>query len=532
MLEIRTTRSGNRTAYIDGTYLHSPYDPDKEAGRFVRQTLKSQHPSIVLLLGAGIGYIYEELTHSYPNARVIALFYDETVRKAFCTDLPQRLFWHPGRSESLLTFLRTQIHELEAEGLVLVEWPPSARIFPIQAMEANQAVHQLLREIRGSLVTTSTLGRRWLRNSLTNFIGIDKIFQLAESSDRSTTVIAASGPTLADNLDFLRSHRDRIELWAVPSSLSFLLEHGLVPDMAILTDPGYYAFSHLQCAKEHNLHLTMPISAAVGSWRIDPRVSLLSQDAPFERVLLKSAGIEAPSIPPQGTVSATALLLALRLRRGLVVFSGLDFCYRDIFSHARPNNFESWLAVNRLQPLHHQLFSLAADHAVRNEGGIRSNLALNTYAGWFAGVDRTGSTRIRRLHPSPTELPGIPEIREQELKRLVRKDGSASPEPLQEVKNHPPRHRRLRLVDSLLTRWIRRSEEIAKAVAGSGTMEALLNDSESLSLIFLCNAAAVTEMRRILRVEGQEAAVKRTTEVLEDHVEFLLGLSKKLVGRK
>jgi len=532
MLEIRTTRSGNRTACANGTYLHSPYDPRKEAGRFVNQALKDRHPSIILLLGAGIGYIYEELARSRPNARVIALFYDETVHNAFYTSLPKRMFWHPGRSESLLTFLRAQIHELEAEGLVLVEWPPSARIFPAQGLQANQAVHQLLREIRGSLITTSALGRRWLRNSLINFICIDKVFQPAESSDRNTTVIAASGPTLEDNIDFLRSHRDRIELWAVPSSLSFLLEHGLVPDMTILTDPSYYAFSHLQCAKDHNLHLAMPISAAGGSWRIGSRVSLLSQDAPFERILLKSAGIEAPSIPPQGTVSATALMLALQWRRGLVVFSGLDFCYRDIFSHARPNNFENWLEVNRLQPLHHQLFSLAADHAVRKEGGSRSNLALNTYAGWFSHVDRPDSTRIRRLHPSTTELPGIPEISEQELDRLVRRDGILCPKPLLEVKNHPARQRRLRIVDSLLTGWIRRSEEIADEVAGSGSLEAFLGDSESLSLVFLCNAAAITEMRRILRVEGQRAAVKRTLEVMGNHLEFLHALSGKLLGRK
>jgi hypothetical protein len=532
MLEIRTTRSGTRTAYANGSYLHSPYDPGKEAGRFVRQALKDQYPSIILLLGAGIGYIYEELTRRHPKARVIALFYDETVHNAFCTGLPERTFWHPGRSESLLTFLRTQIHELEAEGLVLVEWPPSARIFPTQGLEANQAVHQLLREIRGSLVTTSALGRRWLRNSLTNFICIDKIFQLAESSDRNITVIAASGPTLKESIDFLRSHRDRIELWAVPSSLSFLLEHGLIPDMTILTDPSYYAFSHLQCAKEHNLHVAMPISAAVGSWRIGSRVSLLSQDAPFERILLKTAGIEAPSTPPQGTVSATALVLALQRRRGLVVFSGLDFCYRDIFSHARPNNFENWLEVNRLQPLHHQLFSLATDHTVRTEGGIRSNLALNTYAGWFSGVDGPDSTRIRRLHPSPTELPGITEISEQELDRLVLGIGNRSPEALREAKDHPARQRRFRIVDSLLTGWIRRSEEIAEAVAGSGALEALLSDSESLSLIFLCNAAAITEMRRILRVEGQDAAVKRTLEVMESHVEFLHALSEKFVERK
>jgi len=60
----------------------------------------------------------------------------------------------------------------------------------------------------------------------------------------------------------------------------------------------------------------------------------------------------------------------------------------------------------------------------------------------------------------------------------------------------------------------------------------MVSDSQSLSLIFLCNAAATTEMRRILRVEGQDAAVRRTLEVLEDHLEFLHALAEKLLGRK
>ena len=64
----------------------------------------------------------------------------------------------------------------------------------------------------------------------------------------------------------------------------------------------------------------------------------------------------------------------------------------------------------------------------------------------------------------------------------------------------------------------------------SRTLEALLRDSESLSLVFLCNAAAITEMRRTLRVEGRDAAVERTSEVLKNHLEFLHGLSEKFTG--
>ena len=61
MLEIRSARSGRQTARVEGSYIHSPYDPVEEARRFVRRSLGTQHPSLILLLGAGLGYLYEEL---------------------------------------------------------------------------------------------------------------------------------------------------------------------------------------------------------------------------------------------------------------------------------------------------------------------------------------------------------------------------------------------------------------------------------------------------------------------------------------
>ncbi|UCF98785.1 MAG: DUF115 domain-containing protein [Spirochaetaceae bacterium] len=534
MLEIRTARSGRPTALVDGTHIHSPYDPQSEARRFVSQSLSDQSPSIILLLGAGLGYLFEELQRSFPAARILVIFYSEAIRKAFGPTLSPDSFWHPGAGNTVLSFLRSRVHELEAEGLVTLEWPPSARIYPQASMEANQALHQFFREIRGTLVTTSALGRLWLRNSLYNFLAIEEIYpQTGSVSIPPVTVIAASGPTLQKGIDFLVSYRRKIELWALPSSLAFLLSRGLLPDTIFLTDPGYYAFSHLQCGKDHRLHLSMPLSAARGTWRIGARVSLLSQDTPFERILLGQAGITAPIVPALGTVSATALFVALRRRARVVVFAGLDFCYNDIFSHVRPNNFENWLVPksNRLDSLHHQLFSLAAENSSGGGGGQRTNLALDTYAGWFAEAGRSAGNRIRRLHPSAVELPGIEEIGEAELEHLIRSEkGEAErPRELQRpLPGYPKRERRRQIAAAVLNDWILRTERSAAAIHSQRTLDPLTNDSDSLSLIYLCNAAELTEARRTLRLQGQEAAVRKASAVLENHRRFLQDLSQKI----
>jgi hypothetical protein len=286
----------------------------------------------------------------------------------------------------------------------------------------------------------------------------------------------------------------------------------------------------------------MPLSAARGSWRISARVSLVNQETPVERVLLAEAGVYAPAVPAQGTVAATALLLALAQHRGPVIFTGLDFCYRDILSHVRPNNFENWLAPksNRLAGLHHQLFALAAEQAPARDGKKRGTLALDTYAGWFAEIGNAdGGRRIFRLHPSDVELPGIDSISETELQRLLRgakssrRGGDAyRKQPPLPLKPYPSRERRSRIVSTLLAGWVERTEQLIAAVRDTAALEPLMSDPDTLSLLYLCNAAELTESRRILRLQGREAAVRKISALLENHRLFLRGLHREISGSK
>jgi hypothetical protein len=406
------------------------------------------------------------------------------------------------------------------------------------SLEVNEALHQLYREIRGTLTTTAALGRRWLRNSLVNFLGIDEIFQSPPPRRRAgPTVIGASGPSLAEGIEFLASRRELFELWALPSAVDFLLSRGITPDTVVLTDPSYYAFSHLQSGASRRLHLTMPLSAAAGAWRIAARVSLLNQDTPVEKALLSRCGAGAVNVPAKGTVAATALLLALAHRSGPVVFAGLDFSHRDIFSHVRPNNFETWLQLStgRLSPLHHRLFALAAEHAPSGRGGKRRSLALETYAGWFAEIGGTTERRIYRFHPSAVQVPGIRDIGESELNRLLepgRKEvpGALPDQGLSPIGSWPHRDRRQKIVETVLSDWIGRIEKLITAVSGPSTLDPLLHDEESLSLLYLCNAAQLSEARRTLRLQGAKRGVDKIKTLLEKHSEFLDGLRREMTA--
>ena len=224
MLEITRSRTGQPTATRNGVRLHSLYDPVKEAERFAAQSVASRDPATILLLGAGLGHLIAALKAAYPRTRLLAVFYSREI-SAGCTARPEAA-WHPEQRATLDSFLRRQIAELDTEGLVVLEWPASARMYPRLSALANTAVRQLLQEHRGSLVTTMAAGRQWLLNGFINAVTLDSFLAVNPGAAQLPIVVAASGPSLERAVPLLHAARSRFYLWGLPSAVPFLISSG------------------------------------------------------------------------------------------------------------------------------------------------------------------------------------------------------------------------------------------------------------------------------------------------------------------
>ncbi len=533
-MEILSSRTGEPTAVIGGIALHSRYDPVLEAERFVGSGLPADPPAVVLLLGGDLGHLPRALRRRLPAARVLGLYYDRELRER-SLECPEPC-WDPGLPETPEAWLRRHLCELDLEGLALLEWPAAARIWPEAARRVRRAVEQVLRELRGSLVTTRAAGRRWLRNSLLNF-RFTPFLAPPPAVEARPIVLAASGPSLERARPWLRRERRRFRLWALPSSALFLKEEGLNPDLVVLTDPSWYALYHLHALADRPLRIAMPLPAAAGCWRLRVEVTWISQGTFFERELLGGAGVDAPLVPSHGTVTATALDLALALSTGPVILAGLDLCTADIRTHARPNPFERFLepAGGRLAPLHGRLFSRAVEEAPERRtaaGGVwRTGLPLETYAGWFAGLRHPG--RVRRLHPSPVDLPGLPAIGEAELATLLSSTpaspaGGPDPHPTR-LPGPSPAERR-RIAGRVLRGWeARLLHGLREAERGRG-VRVLSGDPFLLDFAYFLQAGALIEVKRVHRLQGEGAAAGPAGRLLEDGAAFVRGLIRELEG--
>jgi hypothetical protein len=530
MIEAFAAKSGARSLRVDGVALHSPYDPVREARRFAAQAIGVQPPSTVVVLGEGLGYVGEAVRELVPAARVIRVHYSAEVFRA--AGPADGLAWAPGRQTGLADFLFSQIAELDLEGLRVLEWPPSARLFPAASREANEAVRRVFQQLNGSLVTTIASGRLWIRNSIENFLAFESVLVGRPCRPDRPVLIAAPGPSLEKSAELIRSVLPLIDLWALPSSVPLLRHEGLAPDLVVMTDPGHWSMHHLSFAAA-DCPIAMPISAARGAWCLPSPGGasrapfLLAQPGFFEQAILGAAGVQAPLIPPHGTVAATAIELALGFTGAPVVVAGLDMCTKDLSFHARPNAFDTLLhlRVSRLSPHDCLMYERSVEqHAEKLPGmpGVRASLALRTYAGWFDLSAGDDSKRVYRLLPSPVALGRMGTVDGEGLRDLAACGRGRRRGPLTGVQEgYPDRAQRRRIVSRLILDWLARLETAEEAIKGPAGLEAIVGDPFAYTITHDIEPRLLLESRRKLRRGDRAGALETAATMLEGCETFL-----------
>jgi hypothetical protein len=535
MIELFTAKSGAPSVKVDGMAMHSPYDPAREAQRFARETLGSERPSTVIVLGECLGHVTEAIARERPAARLIAASYSaEIAQAAFLRGIP---CWHPGLDVGFSDFLRLQLDELQIEGLRVIEWPPAARAFSAVSLAANEALRRVIQELNGSFVTTVAAGRIWLRNSIANFIHVEPVMKGPLCSPDRPIVIVAPGPSLEQAGPLLAALRPLFDLWALPTSCPFLADNGLHPDLVVMTDPGFYSMHHLHFAALQ-CPVAMPLSASRGSWCLPGNggtgcgVYLLEQPDVFEKSLLDAAGVKAPVVPAHGTVAATAIDLAAVSTRGPVIVAGLDLAARDLLSHARPNAFDRLLHLqaSRMEPHLSLTFQRAALLGAAGSAGssVRVTAAMRTYAGWF-DTGMTGGPRIHRLLPSQVPVTRMSPLDGQGLHRLLHASPMTGPARLLRADTvYPARDVRQAIAVRLLGSWgatMRAARDVGGGVRSVENLGAL-----PLAISHFVAPRRLVDVLRKTRLGEDGAARDAAHEMLSECIQFLDHLGEKVIG--
>lgn len=403
-LELNVAKTGQQTCTINGIRLHSAYDPIKEAQRFVSSLDIPFTPSLIVITEPALSYCSTFLRQSYPQAILVAIRFTHDF-DAY-NHLWDKVVYH----QELIQLLQSY-----GEDMILAtaffSWQPSQQVFPQEYNHCWQQIRTLVQTSRDILGTRAYFGKRWLKNTLSFCTRLQNTSTIKSGS--APVLLVASGPSLKSSIHFIQKYREAVFVIALSSALSPLLAVGIEPDLCISTDGGYWAKKHIAPCP---VPLALPAEAALPAALFEKNIIPLTYADGPEAELLNICKIPRMPAFRNGTVSGTALELALSITTGPVFACGLDLASTIGFQHCQPNCLETAAETKdcRLAPKETRLYPPQLP-----------SQSLEIYAQWFTSQSNRFKDRFYRLSDSSyqfsNQLGAIKDIHWEDFSSILKK---------------------------------------------------------------------------------------------------------------
>ncbi|MDR0553679.1 MAG: DUF115 domain-containing protein [Treponema sp.] len=397
---LTAAKDGSLTVLAGGKALHSRYDPAGEAERYLDTLENLEDARFFVLIEPCLGYVIPVLRKNYPTAKIVSLH----VSDFFASNPGAGTYeasWSPGAEKNIQDFLEAEIPDTEAAAVRIIEWRPAMTVYGGAYLNLLKETIDFIKRIDANVRTIRGFGRRWFRNCLRN-AGIIRraLLRLPASRQSVPWIVTGAGPSLEEAIPLIKKLREQKggRVLAASSSAPALAAANVKPDMIISTDGGSWALFHLYESVRKwgkaSPALAACIWAALPSQYGDVPIFPIGDGSLWQGIILETVlavlspetgrGFDQDSgrpafgvFPQRGTVTASAVDLALSLTSGPVFLAGMDLAHRDIKSHAKPYAFDRLQeeTAGRFAPRYSQTFARSERIAASGSNGI--------YAAWF-----------------------------------------------------------------------------------------------------------------------------------------------------
>lgn len=332
-INIHKSKNGMEIANINGLYIHSKYDPLKEANLIIE---KNFIPGInYVLFGYGQGYIFNELLNKIKgtDSKIIVIdpiFEVKTLKGINFVGLPMEEF-----TENFLLLYFGTTKEVKS-----IISPNYEKLCP---EETKKVLHCIKNYIMFKTLSNNTVRKDamlWNRNFIHNlgYLPEDRSLSILKNRFNLPVVIASGGPSLQKQLNLLKENREKCIVIAAGSTINALVAEEIEPDFLISIDGkeiNIHHYKHLNL-KHSILIYSLQNLAAIREHYNKSALYFLSSDMSGQKVQLERImNTEIPIIEGGGSVANFALTIARYISTGPIALIGQDLAYTNNQTHAK-----------------------------------------------------------------------------------------------------------------------------------------------------------------------------------------------------
>ena len=348
--EISLAKNGQQTvrANFNGKqiYLHSVYDPGKEAERALKDKTFDDS-DIVFVFGFGLGYQVREIVRKAAGKKVNIVVIEKDARVfrlaleridlSHVLGFPVIKFLIGLTETEIYLNLLTSLGVATTKQIIFFENQPSFQLYDEYYTEVLRKVRDAVSEKLTGIATILNFKGKWLKNTLVNLPAVYKSPGVSAIRDKFRglpAIIVSAGPSLDKNIKELRKAKGKAVIIAVGTSLRALLRENIPPDLVISLDAGEANYEHFRGIGYGKLPLVFDLM-------VYPQILEDHQGLKFvfnekETWLSRSlAEVDDKGYLSTGSSIATsAFSLALEIGSNPVIFVGQDLAYSEGRSHA------------------------------------------------------------------------------------------------------------------------------------------------------------------------------------------------------
>lgn len=256
-------------------YIHSKYDPNKEAERLIDKYIidKNQH---VLFVGVGLGYHIKKFIKKFPNTKFSIYEPNEEVMYTYLSTATLSI---KNLSEIFTGINPEQVHEyiedilkISKGNLQIIPLPIYEKLYQSEIIMFQQKAIEVLENKRNVLAVNISFQKHWTVNAIKNFPTVLTTPNILHDIDKKAfegkpAIIVAAGPSLNEEFEYLRYIKENglAYIFSAGSAINALIEHGIYPDAACTYDPQAINQRVIQVIKEKNItNIPLIFGSSVG----------------------------------------------------------------------------------------------------------------------------------------------------------------------------------------------------------------------------------------------------------------------------
>lgn len=328
MNELEKSKSGSITLKYNGKYIHSKYDPVKEAKQFVDNNEHLLKKDKVLVYGIGLGYHLDEILKR-SNAVIYVFEWNKELIN-YCKEINYDIFEENNikiidkNNRCFYTILSKVLNETKD---ILIH---RASLETIKY--ENEQLYNLFNDfsIKKQLITINKSSSQKYEENYNfhmqnQYASIDEFIANVKNKQK-TIVITAAGPSLEDELDILKKSRDKFIIFTVGSAMRTVIESGIYPDAVFIIDGAEEIKNQLIGFENFDISLCFSAFASKEAIKIynGPKY-IFNNNEDKERLQIITGG----------SVAVAALDIAIKCKPEEIVFLGQDLALINGKNHTK-----------------------------------------------------------------------------------------------------------------------------------------------------------------------------------------------------